>query len=157
MIVVGARGKLNVEEVLNRLKKDGIKVQILDASVVCGKEHIEVAYEHAKRAFEEGRNKSKSIEMELMLYASGKRQIKEAIEFIGAKEKGQYAFVFFDIDESKARKFVENLGLKIDDSVIQPSIEKLKKFVNKEELKTIDKDFYFDLIFEKIAMVELLK
>jgi len=157
MIVIGAKGKLNVEEVLDKIKEQGIKAQILDADVVCGKEHIEVAYEHAKRAFEEGRNKSKSIGMELMLYASGKRQIKEAIEFIGAKEKGNYVFIFFNVDEGKARRFVESLGLKIDDGVMQPSIEKLKKFISEEELKTIDKDFYFDLIFEKIAMVELLK
>ncbi len=157
MIIIGAKGKLDVEEALNKIKEKGVKAQILDADVVCGKEHIEVAYEHAKRAFEEGRNKSKSIEMELMLYASGKRQIKEAIEFIGAKEKGNYVFIFFNVDENKARKFVEDLGMKIDDSVIQPSIKKLKKFVSEEELKTIDKDFYFDLIFEKIAMVELLK
>ena len=157
MIVIGAKGKLDVEKVLKEMKEKGMKGQILDASVVCGIEHIKVAYEKAKRAFKERRNKSKSIEMEFLLYASTKRQIKEAIEFMGAKEEGEYAFIIFEGNEKEARKFIEKLGLEIDDSVIEPSIEKLKKFVSKEELKTIDKSFYFDLIFEKMALLDAIK
>ena len=157
MIVIGARGRINVEKALEEMRKRGLNGQILDASKVCGREHLEVAYEHAKRAFDEKRNKSNRLEMEFLLYASTKRQIKEAIEFIGAKEKGEYAFIFFGENEEKAKKFVKELGLEIDDSVIEPSIQKLRNFVSEEELKTVDKSFYFDLIFEKVAMVELMK
>ncbi|MCD6448719.1 MAG: hypothetical protein J7L58_06765 [Thermoplasmata archaeon] len=157
MIVIGAKGRLDIERALQEIKKRGLKGQILDASVVCGKEHLEVAYDHARRAFEEGRNKSRSIEMEFLLYASTKRQIKEAIEFIGAKNEGEYAFVFFEGEEKEAREFVRELGLEIDDAVLEPNIEKLKKFVDERELETVDKTFYFDLIFEKVAMVEPMK
>lgn len=158
MIVIGARGKLNVEEAIEKLRKVKGVSQIFDASCICGREHVEVAYERAKRAFQEGRNKCRSIEMEMLLYASCKRQIKDAMDFIRAKEEGEYAIFFDEIGEEEAIKFVrDELNLTIDEKVLEPSIEKLKKFVSEEEIKTIDKSFYFDLIFEKITMVELLK
>jgi len=157
MIVIGAKGKLNVEEALNKLKERGIEAQILNACKICGMEHLEVAYEHAKRAFQEERNKSRSIGMELMRYASAKRQIKEAIDFMGAKEEGEYAFVFFNVAEDEARNMVKEMGLSIDNSVLEATMEKLLNFVDEDELRTVDKSFYFDLLFEKIAMVELMK
>ena len=157
MIVIGARGRMNVERALDIVRKHDEEAQILNAAMVCGVEHIEVAYEHARRAFREGRNKSRSIGMETMLYASTKRQIKEAIEFMGAREEGEYAFLFFNMDEEKARRLVEEMGVVIDNDVLEPSMEKLMKFVEEKELKTMDKSFYFDLLFEKIAMVEIMK
>ncbi|HEC76427.1 MAG TPA: hypothetical protein ENI33_04110 [Thermoplasmatales archaeon] len=158
MIIIGAKGKLSVEETLEKLKKIRGVSQIFDASCICGREHIEIAYEHAKRAFEEGRNKCRSIEMEMLLYASGKRQIKDAMDFIGAKKRGEYAIFFDKLNEKEAIKFVKNeLKLEVDENVLKPNIEKLKKFVSEEELNTIDKSFYFDLIFEKVATVELTK
>ncbi len=157
MIVIGAKGKMDVERALKFLKGIDENAQILDATMVCGREHLGVAYEHAERAFREGRNKSRSIGMETMLYASTRRQIKEAIETMGAKEEGEYAFLFFNVDEREARKVVKEMGLVIDESVLEPSMEKLMNFIDEEEIKTVDKSFYFDLLFEKIAMVELMK
>ena len=157
MIVVGARGRMDVERALEIIKKHDSEAQILNATRVCGREHLEVAYEHARRAFQEGRNKSRSIGMETMLYASTKRQIKEAIEFMGARVEGEYAFIFFNLDEKKAVEIVKELGLEVDDKVLEPSMEKLLYFVEEQEMQTVDKSFYFDLLFEKVAMVELMK
>lgn len=157
MIIVGARGKIDVEKTIEKLKKFKF-AQVMDATCVCGEEHVIVAYEHAKRAFENGRNVCRDMTLEFLLYASGKRQIKDAIEFIGAKEEGEYVFVFDGVDERKAIEFVEEMGLEIDEKVIAPSVEKLKKFgISEEEMETVGKPFYYDLIFEKIAMVELMK
>lgn len=158
MIIIGAKGKLDVDDAIKKLKKIKGVSQIFDASCICGREHIEVAYERAKRAFEEGRNKCRSIGMEMLLYASCKRQIKDAMDFIGAKDNGEYAIFFEELSKEEATKFVENeLNLVIDENVLEADIEKLKKFVSEKELNTVDKSFYFDLLFEKIAMVELLK
>ena len=157
MIVVGARGRMDVERALEIIKKHDSEAQILNAARVCGREHLEVAYEHARRAFHEGRNKSRSIGMETMLYASTKRQIKEAIEFMGARVEGEYAFIFFNLDEKKAVEIVKELGLEVDDKVLEPSMEKLLYFVEEQEMQTVDKSFYFDLLFEKVAMGELMK
>ncbi|MCD6331205.1 MAG: hypothetical protein J7L80_03290 [Thermoplasmata archaeon] len=156
MIVIGAKGKIDVEEVLQKLRKFKF-AQVLNADLVCGKEHLEVAYERAKRAFKEKRNRCKNIEMEFMLYASCKRQIKDALEFIGAKNEGRYAFVFDGISKKEARKFVEELGLKVDNRVLRKSIKKLSKFISKEEMKTVDKSFYYDLLFEKMSSLEVMK
>lgn len=157
MIIIGAKGRLNIERALKELKGMGKFAQVLDARVVCGKEHLRIAYEHAKRAFKNGRNVCKNIEMEFMLYASAKRQIKDAIEFIGAKEEGIYAFVFDGISEEEAMDFVKKLNLKIDNNVLEPTMEKLKKFVEEKELETVDKAFYFDLLFEKMALLNAIK
>ena len=158
MIIVGAQGSIESNILLEKINKLGSPVQVFDASYICGKDHILVAYEHAKRAFEDGRNTCKTIEMELILYASCRRQIKDALDLVGAKNCGDYAFVFFELRKKPAERFItEDLKLKIDNCVLHSSIEKLKKFVDEKELEAVDKTFYFDLLFEKIAMVELMK
>ncbi|KAA0010125.1 hypothetical protein B6U81_04590 [Thermoplasmatales archaeon ex4484_30] len=163
MIVVGAEGKIDVEKALQKLDEfcieNNIRAQILDASLVYGKEHIEVAYEHAKRAFEKKRNVCNTIEMEMLLYASAKKQIKDAISFIGAKEKGWYAFVFIGkINKNKVEKFVKSLGLKINEKVLHGKKEKLIKFgISEKELKTVDKSMYGELVLEKMALLNAIK
>jgi len=76
---------------------------------------------------------------------------------MGARVEGEYAFIFFNLDEKKAVEIVKELGLEVDDKVLEPSMEKLLYFVEEQELQTVDKSFYFDLLFEKVAMVELMK
>lgn len=157
MMVIGAKGHLDVEDALERGRTKGFSLQILDASCVCGKEHLEVALAHARRAFEEKRNVSESMEMEFLRYVSCRRQIRDAIAFAGAKDSGTYAFVFFSGTQEQAQRFVEELGLEIDGRVLEPAEEKIKRFVGERELSTVDKSFYVDLVFEKIAMVSLMK
>lgn len=157
MMVIGAQGRLDVEDALKRGREEGLSLQILDARWVCGREHLEVAYEHARRAFEEKRNVSESMEMEFLRYASCRRQIRDAIACAGAKEEGPHALVFFNTPEEQALRFVEELGLAVDERVLEPTEEKLRRFVGERELSTVDKSFYVDLVFEKIAMVDLMK
>jgi len=158
VVVIGAKGKINVEEVIKKLHEYCSPCQIFDADVICGEEHIITAYHHAKRAFKYGKNIAKSMEMEILLYVAARRQINDAIKFAGAKNNGKYAFLFVGKSKKDAEDFVKMLGMKIDNRLLKPSIQKLKKFgITEKELKSVNKSMYADLVLEKMALLELMK
>ena len=174
MIIVGAAGRVeDSDKLLEKLgqisKERDIEIVAVDAGYVCGKDHIVSAYRHAVRAFEEGRNSMKKFSMEILLYISGERQIKNAIQKIGIKDGIEnVVFIFMDasdyenlkgkISEDEALKIVDELGFRIDNDVLKPSREKLKAMgFGDEEIETVSKDKYSDLILEKVAMVDVIK
>jgi len=60
-------------------------VQFLDAERIAGPVHLTFAVLNALQAFNQRRNLSKSLEVEVLLYASGQRQIGKAIEMLGLR------------------------------------------------------------------------
>jgi KEOPS complex subunit Cgi121 len=68
-----------------KVKIHPMTIQIVDASRVAGSRHLFFAYLNAKKAHEQGRRISDNLEMEILLYASGQRQIVKAIDMIGVK------------------------------------------------------------------------
>ncbi|HEX17238.1 MAG TPA: hypothetical protein ENG60_02355 [Thermoplasmatales archaeon] len=174
MIVKGARGRIeDVEGFVRKVREIstgmGIEIQVVDADLVCGKDHVISAVMHAVRSFKEKRNSTRSLSMELLLYLSGERQISRAIEKVGIKEgKERHVFVFLgsdDLDyieksltEDEAEGIIRSLGMELDDGVMRVSREKLERFgLTMEEIETVDKDKYGDLILEKVALVDLMK
>ena len=169
--ITGWRGILKEKEriikKLDELRKKNIACQLMDAEKVYGKEHLMAAINHAVRAFLYKTNSCNSLDMEILLYASGKRQIKDAIEHIGIKEKGSFVLILIGETplpnyngkiEKGMQNFMADFGLKRDDSVIEGSVEKLKKFgISEKEIKTVDASMYGDLILEKVAMVDVIK
>ncbi|MHC1593023.1 MAG: KEOPS complex subunit Cgi121, partial [Methermicoccaceae archaeon] len=83
----GTAEVLDVDESLKRVEHTarGQLVQLFDARCVAGEEHLLTALHKAKRAFERGENISQRLELEVMLYAAGTRQLKKAFE-MGIKE-----------------------------------------------------------------------
>ena len=59
--------------------KNNLIIQVFNADMIYGKNHIISAVEHAKRAMERKTNTTNSLEKEILLYASGERQLKHAI------------------------------------------------------------------------------
>jgi len=57
----------------------GSAVQLVRPEVVAGPRHIASAAVHAMRAFAEGRGRTQSLELELLCYLTGQRQIREAL------------------------------------------------------------------------------
>src|SRR3990172_2268580 len=74
----------NVEEFLQKLKKiskeTNITIAALDANKLAGEEHVRFAVERAVRSFESGKNIANDLAKEIMLYASGSRQITKAVK-----------------------------------------------------------------------------
>ena len=104
--VLSASSRLELNELLERIAKLK-EVQIFDAESTMP-ELIKFAFWHAKKSFEEGRNISKKFEIEVLIRASGCRQIKEAINKVGVKDPKKILIGFLGPKERK-EKILEEL------------------------------------------------
>ncbi len=113
IIVIGARGTIkNIDSFVQHLlvfsKQENLVIQAFDATVIYGKDHLISATTHAQRAFEQGRNATNSLALEILLYAAGERQIQKAIKKIGVKKgKQQIAFVITNDVNQKTNKAIK--------------------------------------------------
>ena len=165
--IVGAKGNIqDIDDFLKQVKefseKNGIIIQLFDADLIFGEKHIISAFKHAKRSINQKTNTTNSLEMELMLYAAGERQLKLAIPKMGINEgKSNLAIVFIGKDgklNQIVQSFFEHFKLKRDDKVLEGDENTLKKFgLTDEEIGTVAKAKYQDLILEKVALVDIIK
>jgi KEOPS complex subunit Cgi121 len=156
--IVGGRGKIiDPNQLLGRLKSvKGGRVLALDAGMVCGREHLESAVEHALRAFDRGTNSANDIMMETMLYASGERQISKAREKMSLKEGSKgVALVLFGAHKDEVLLVS---GLEEDESVLECKVDKLVRFgIEPQELDAVPPGKAKDLVLERVAFVEIMK
>ena len=165
MTIVGAKGKIeNIDDFILRVNsfanEHKVTVQVFDANLVFGKYHLVSALQHAKRSMERKTNTTNSLEMEIMLYASGERQLKLAIPKMGVKKgKSNVAFVFADeLSDEVIEQFLDELSLVREDKVLEGDQDTLRKFgITDAEIETVSKDKYGQLILEKVAMVDVIK
>jgi len=167
--VVGAQGIIqDLDLFLSSLeefcKKFNVVIQAMNADVIFGEKHLISAAKHAMRAFKQKTNSTNSLAMETMLYASGERQIKLAIEKMGVqKNKSNIALVLISeakeqVSQKNVDEIIDSLNLKINDKVLEGDINTLKKFgITDEEIKTVTKAKYDQLILEKVALVDIIK
>jgi len=154
---IGARGPAGdpAERLAKAKGLDGI--QLLDARLVCGRDHLASAAEHAERAMREGTNAAKALAVEFLLYASGERQIADALAKMGIRSNTtEFAVVAFGgLDVPPA---LVALALTRDDSVLEASRQKLRAFgLSDAEIDSVPGDRQTDLVLERVAMVDLLK
>jgi KEOPS complex subunit Cgi121 len=156
--IIGARGVVDdPAALLLRLRSlRGGGALVLDADLVCGREHLESAVEHALRSFQRGTNSANDIMMETMLFASGERQIAKAREKMSLGKGGdRVALVLFGASKEDA---LEAAGLEEDASVLDCTPEKLSRFgIGAEEMRAVDEGKARDLALERVAFVEILK
>ena len=166
IMIVGARGNIQdvdsfLKQVLGFAQKHDVVIQVFNAEMIYGKNHLESATEHAVRAMNQSTNTTNSLGMEILLYASGERQLKLAIPKMGVKKgKGNIAFVFTNgkISDKLVNEILKHLTLERDDKVLDGDRNTLKKFGLKEtEIETVKKAKYGNLILEKVAMVDIIK
>ena len=166
--VVGAKGTVEdvdvfLKQVMDFSRNRSFVVQVFDADVIFGKKHLVSAVEHAVRAFDRKTNTTNSLSMEILLYASGERQLKLAIPKVGIKNgRRNIAFVFVkdikEVDDSLIEKLLRDLSLTRDDTVLDGDVDTLRKFgLDERQIKTVTKAKYGDLILEKVAMVDIIK
>ena len=170
--IIGTRGNIQdidrfLKQVISFAQKHQVIIQVFDADMIFGKAHLISSVEHAIRAMGRKTNTTNSLDKEILLYASGERQIKLAIPKMGIKKgNGNIAFVF--VNDAKARdselsanlvgEVLESFSLVRDDSVLEGDMDTLRKFgINENEIKTVAKDKYGHLILEKVAVVDIIK
>jgi tRNA threonylcarbamoyladenosine modification (KEOPS) complex Cgi121 subunit len=104
--------------------------------------------------------------MELLLYASGERQLKHAIPKMGIITGNNSIVIILihpkkkdkDIIDIIKKKLINMYSFKEDPKVLRPNIESLDAFgITDEELQTIPKEKYHHLVLEKVAMVDIIK
>ena len=169
--IFGAKGLINnVEKFLDELNeysnKNNIEIQVFNADLIYGKNHLISSYNHASRTWKRKKNTTNSFKMELLLYASGERQLKLAIPKMGIKN-GQNNIAFILIDKSNSNTnsndylvddLLKCLSLKRHDEVLNGSFKTLINFgLNKNELKKIPVKDYEKIIMEKVAVVDIIK
>ena len=167
--IIGSKGNIqDVDDFLKKVslfvKENDILIQAFDAELIYGKNHLISAFEHAKRAMDRNTNTTNSLAMETLLYSSGERQLKLAIPKMGVKKGSVSAAIIFickskgNISDILVSDFLEGLSLIRDDRVLEGDENTLKKFgITQNELKTVTKSKYGDLILEKVAMVDIIK
>jgi len=140
---------------------NNLKIQVFDANLIFGKNHIVTSINHALRSIENNKHTTNSIEMEIMLYASGERQLKLAIPKMGIKKNTKnIAFILIsdNITNDIIKKLLKFLSLERCDRVLSINGKKLEKYgINKKEIKTVSSDNYEKLIIEKVALVDIIK
>ena len=164
--IIGAKGFIQdidvfLEKINNLSKNKKITIQAFNADLIFGKNHLISAYKHAKRAISRKTNSTNSLEMEILLYASGERQLKTAIPKIGVKKgNSRIVFIFSNgtLSYQLINEIIKELSLTRDDEVINGDIETLKNFgFTKDEIFTVSEEKYGNLILEKIALVDIIK
>ena len=170
--IIGTRGNIQdinsfLKQVISFAQKHHVIIQVFDANMIFGKVHLISSVEHAIRAMRRKTNTTNSLDKEILLYASGERQIKLAIPKMGIKKgNGNIAFVFVsdvktgdrELSDNLVGEVLESFSLVRDDSVLEGDMDTLRKFdINENEIKTVTKAKYGHLILEKVAMVDIIK
>lgn len=161
-MIIGVRGPISLEDVLFLSKKGNRigTVQVIRADRVLGRTHVESAIQHAERAWEEGRAHAKSLDVEFIRYVAGERQIRRAIEKMGIPETCDSAVIvgLGPNGDDAAHYLHDGLGAKRDDSVLEPSMDKLLAFgISSNQLAATTPGNEFDLALEAVAEVDLLR
>jgi KEOPS complex subunit Cgi121 len=169
--VIGAKGNIQdidlfLKQILSLSEEYKIVIQVINADIVYGKNHLISASQHSVRAFEQKKNSTNSLAMEILLYASGERQIQRAIQKVGIKKGNEnIALVFIDefqengkVSNNIVGKILEILNLIREDKVLEGDNDTLRKFgITHQELMTVPKNKHRNLILEKVAMVDVIK
>jgi KEOPS complex subunit Cgi121 len=157
--LTGAAGQIDdpmtfIKEVQSDLGKETL---CLDAKVVCGREHIESAVMHAERAFNYGTNSSDSFAVEVMLYASGERQLSKAMAKMGVK-KGDVDVVIVSFEGGVTDEMVSRWGLIPKPQAMAFSVVKARNFgIGRTEADSVPSEMLQDLVLERVAFVDVIK
>jgi len=128
IIITGVRDVRisNPEKVLLRLREvdERVEVQILDIGGIAGPDHLRFAVLNALKAQAQGKQATDTLAVEILLYASGQRQIKNAIAHLGVSPDSKHvAVVAVASDRASLEGLVKELPNiimgRLDESVLQ--------------------------------------
>jgi tRNA threonylcarbamoyladenosine modification (KEOPS) complex Cgi121 subunit len=161
----------DAKELLNTVRGEAIQdveVQFFDADLVASWNHLYFAVLNALMTLRSGRNISKSLAVEVILYASAQRQIKKAIELIGVKNCSKNVAVVIlganaDSVKTGLCTVTKCLKLEPDASVLELSKEKMQRIkcafgISDLELETVtakkdSEQALIDSVIERVALL----
>ncbi len=137
-------------------------VQAMDADKVAGEDHIYFAVRKALRAKENDYNVARDTGIEIMRYASGKRQIEEAFT-MGIREGEMNVVLVVLGDIEYVQKSVAELRKIIEESPVTEYKESKKDVladqfaITEKEIGAVGEEMIPYLVLERIALVDVLK
>jgi KEOPS complex subunit Cgi121 len=155
-LLLGATGDLHdMAGTVSRLRQQtGGQVLIMDAGKVLGEDHLRSAVQHARRAVGNGTASCDLLALEVLIYASGERQISRAKEKMDPVPGHAVAIVILD---ARCEPDLEGEGLRREQKVLIPSMSKALAFgLTPAEIEAAGGD-WLALTLERVAMVEVLK
>jgi KEOPS complex subunit Cgi121 len=157
------------EAVLRQLRQisGGVDAQILDTKSIAGKDHLRFAVLNALKAWKQGSQVSESLAIEIILYASGQRQIKNAIAFLGVtSDSRNLAVIGISSERSALEGFKARLrdviGGEMDELILEEGDNDAVKRtfdITDVQLKTLvgrtltEKEALTRLVIEKMALL----
>jgi KEOPS complex subunit Cgi121 len=149
-------------------KCSGLQIQIFDAEGIATWQHLYFAVLNALVAFRNCANISRSLAMEVMLYASAQRQIRKATEMLGIKLTSTKTAIVVvgpkaDDLEPAVLMISSQTGAKRDEEVLELTNEKMKHIqrifeITSEELGAVMRErdvkkALVDLVIEQMALL----
>ncbi|MGC8939316.1 MAG: KEOPS complex subunit Cgi121 [Candidatus Bathyarchaeia archaeon] len=159
------------EEFLEKIRKEkssNVEIQFFDARCIAGWQHLYFAVLNALTAFKNGRNISKNLAVEVILYASAQRQIRKALEKLGIKlETDKIALVIIGDKTDDLNSTLNTIlclaNAKRDDRVLElvkGKIDVIREIfgISDLELETVMKNgalekALMDIVIERMALL----
>jgi tRNA threonylcarbamoyladenosine modification (KEOPS) complex Cgi121 subunit len=166
--------KRKIQELNTLAQKNGVLIQACATARIATWTHIFFGTLYALLAFKQGRAFSNQLALEILLYISGQRQIKIALDFFGARS-GNCAFIILGNSEDILRDTLQECRLLIggtpadevlsifDDSK-RELIQDYFQIANQEidaiaqlDTKVAREDALIKILLNRIALVALNK
>lgn len=154
--IIGARGQIgNIEQILpiiSKLEKEhDSTVQLFRADRIFGKEHLQTAAEMAARAWASS-PRTKTLGMEIMLYAAAERQITGAIDKLGVQDDTTETAII-TVGQIDPDEVLTALNLQRADDVLDAEGKDHSIFqISQEEMSFASVS---EIVLERIALSEL--
>ncbi len=142
------------ESILKNSAAMRAEVLVLRSDMVFGEDHLRSALYHARKAMAEGRSVSESLAIETLLYASGERQLSNAIKKMGAPGH---------VEEVVVAVLSGTMGAPGPSwqplpRLVEADLAKLREFgFTEQELSTSGTRRPEELVLERVAAVDTVK
>ncbi len=151
--------KVFLDEIKRISGEYGVVIQFFDAGKVAGESHLRCAVKKGVRSIESGENISSDPAMEILLYASGKRQINKALS-MGVKA-GRNDVVAIILGKSEGA-IEEVKGMITRRPVLKYSNSKRESIMNffditEAEVDVVGEERIPDLVMERVVMLDIIK
>ncbi len=157
------QGEIYIDDVDAFIKKipNGCVLTFINADYVIDLGVVEFAIKKAIKSWKEGRRIAKTLSMEILLYYSATRQIKDALKLGLKNGLNRVVAVVEDCEEwLKDAGFVEkNVLDKETKDIKDEKIEKIKRIydISDEEIEIVGKEKLPLLIRERIVLFDLYR
>jgi KEOPS complex subunit Cgi121 len=161
----------DIEALLKAARRDkpsDVELQFFDADLVATWQHLYFALLNALTAFKNGENLSKSVVMEAMLYAAGRRQIQKATRLLGIKPASRTIAILIvggnaKVVQEALAKVSRRVGGQRADSVLELSGEKIERIKRAFDILDVElatvmegedlEKALVDLVVERVALL----